>query len=155
MVRKIHPKFFGKIINGKATLNPSDKKYYDGYVSTFMEDQEIEITVKNKFKRRTAGKYDEETNFNGYYWGVIITMLMDEIPDQFTKREMHQWLQVSVGNSKMIRGNIEIPKGTSEMSGGEFAEYCSQCRIFCSKPGNICDKGMYIPEPHEAEYNDE
>jgi len=154
MVKKIHPKFFGRILNGRATMYPTDKEYYDGYVHTFREDQEIEITIKNKFKKRTSKQPDEETNQNGYYWGIPIRIIMDEFGDQFTKQELHDWIQIKVGNTKVMPDGTEIAKGTSEMPAGEFEEYCSKVRMWCAVPGNLCEDGMYIPEPYEAEYDE-
>ena len=154
MVKKIHPKFFGKILNGRATMYPTDKEYYDGYIHTFREEQEIEITIKNKFKKRTSKQPDEETNQNGYYWGIPMRMIMDELGDQFTKQELHDWIQIKVGNTVMMPDQTEIPKGTSEMPAGEFEEYCSKVRMWCAVPGNLCEDGMYIPEPYEAEYDE-
>ena len=153
MVRKIHPKFFGKILNGKATLYPTDKKYYDGHISTFREEQEIEMTIKAKYKKRTSKQPDEETNQNGYYWGVPIAMISDEMGD-FDKMWIHDWIQIKAGNSKMMPDGTVIARGTSDMSAGNFEDYCAKVRMWCAVPGNLCEEGMYIPQPHEIEYDE-
>ena len=152
-MKKIIPKFFGKIINEKFVLNKVDSKNYNGYIGTFREGQEVEMTVKNKTKKRTSGQPDEETNFNGYYWGIIVAIIADEIGEYKTE-DIHNWIQVEVGNTKMTPNRKIIPSGTSEMSGGEFAEFCSKARQWANMPGNICEAGLYIPEPHEAEFNE-
>lgn len=154
MAKKIHPKFFGVIMNGKATLYSTDKKYFDGHISTFREGQEIEMTIKNKYKKRTSGQPGEDTNFNGYYWGVPMAIIMDEMGDQFTKLELHDWIQIKAGNSRVMPDGTEVPKGTSDMSGSEFADYCAKVRMWCAIPGNLCEEGAYIPDPHEAEYDE-
>jgi hypothetical protein len=57
---------------------------------------------------------------------------------------MHGIIQIGVGNFKMSKDNKEIPLGTNEMTGWEFAEYCSRARMWASQELEI-----YIPEPHE------
>lgn len=150
MAKKIHPKFFGKISNGRAALYPTDKKYFDGYLNTFMDGQEIEMTIKNKFKKRTSKQYGEGSNQNGYYWGVPMVIISEEM-GEFDKEDLHNWIQVQVGHSRMMPGGTIVPKGTSKLSAGEFEDYCAKVRMWCAIPGNLCEEGAYIPEPHEVE----
>jgi len=153
MSKIIHPKFFGKIVNGRVELHDVDKSYYDKYVGSFKEEQEIELTVRNKFKKRTAKQPGETTNQNGYYWAVPIAIISDEMGD-FDKDYIHDWLQIKVGNSKMMPDGTVVAKGTSKLSAGEFEEYCSKVRMWCAVPGNMCEQGIYIPEPRECEYDE-
>lgn len=149
----ITPKFFGTIKNGKIEHQDADK--FNNFVTfAFKEDQEVEISVKKKFKKRTSGQPGEETNFNGYYWMVVVRMVADEM-GEIDQDVVHDIIQIEAGNFKMVKvgtHEIKVPKGTSDMSGGEFAEYCSRARIWAGTPGNICDAGMFIPQPHEANY---
>lgn len=151
----IKRKFFGKKSHGRFVLH--DRKSYEDYLAKFDEGRELEMTIGAKYKRRTQGAPGEDTNFNGYYWGVVVRIISDEmgeIDDQAT----HSLLQMLFNKrgitvidpvTKRAR-NVEIPKGTSELSGIEFAEYCSKIRIWASMPGNMCEAGCYIPEPHEV-----
>ena len=60
----IAPKFYGVIKNGKIEHQDADK--FNNFVTfNFKEDQEVEILIKKRSKRRTAGLPGEDTNFNG------------------------------------------------------------------------------------------
>jgi len=52
------------------------------------------------------------------------------------------WVEQAKAQARI--GN-KIPLGTSKMSGGEFAEYCSRARMWANK-----ELGIYIPEPYEG-----
>jgi hypothetical protein len=155
----IKPKFYGTVNNGKFIH--SDPALFEGYIRKFDEGKELEITVAPKKKRRTSGGPGELTNFNGYYWSVIIRMVSDvmgELDDNAT----HNILQM-IFNKKGIevfdpgtkqKINIEVPRGTKNLTGGEFAEYCSKIRMWASIPGNLTTDGLYIPEPGEADYDE-
>jgi hypothetical protein len=146
----ITPKFFGKMAGGKFVLD--DRNLFDNYIQKYPDGKELEMTVKAKYKKRTSGQPDEETNFNGYLWGVLYKIIGDEI-GEMDLEDIHYWIQIKVGNIKVMPDRSVIPAGTSDMSGGQFAEYCSKVRIWGSTPGNICENGMYLPEPNEAEYD--
>lgn len=142
-------KFYGKISYGKFRLNDPD--LYQTHLSKFKEGQEMEMTIDRKHKRRTQGAPGEETNFNGYLWGVVYKIIGDEI-GEMDLDYIHYWAQINTGNVKIAPDGKTIPKGTSWMSGGEFAEYCSKVRIWAAKPGNIVEKGIYIPDPNECDW---
>jgi hypothetical protein len=146
----ITPKFYGTIKQGKFAHQ--DPQAFQVYVATkFKEDQEVELTIKRKFKRRTSGRPDEETNFNGYYWGVIIPIL-SEATGELDAKKLDSALQILVGNTAIVLGK-EVPKGTSQMSGAEFADYCSKIRMLAGSPDNpFSGQPILIPEPHEADY---
>ena len=145
----ITPKFFATIEQGK--VKHADPQAFQTYViSKFKEGQEVEITIKKKYKKRTSGQPWELTDFNGYYWYCIVRPIADEI-GEIDQEAVHGWIQIGAGNFKEVKGK-KIPLGTSEMSGGKFAEYCSRARIWAGTPGEITEKGIYLPEPHEAEY---
>jgi len=152
----ITPKFFASIKDGKLFFNIGQRELFNNYITKWPDGKEVELTIKAKYKKRTSGQPDEETNFNGYYWGVIIKIIGDEL-GYYTKEELeyiHDWLQMKIGNVKIMPDKTMVPAGTSNKSGAEFAEYCSKARMFASTPGNICEQGMYIPEPNEAEYEE-
>ena len=154
----IRPKFYGKAHGGKFI--PRDPETLTGVMAKFQDGKELEMTIGPKYKKRSQGDVGEETNFNGYYWAVpvrIISDVMGELDDKAT----HTLLQMMF-NFKFIevvnpetgkKEGIKVPKGTSDMSGQEFSEYCSKIRMWAAIPGNITERGVYIPEPHEAEYD--
>jgi len=155
------------------------------FLEKFENGQEMEISIKKKFKKRTSGQPGEFTNFNGYYWAVIVRKLADElgyeddndvhnllqmkfnkrmvdIIDEDKKKKFTDALRPLIGQtlteeivdqlSKIFgSGKIEIPAGTSELSGGEFADYCSRIRTWANIPGNLTEHGIYLPEPYEID----
>lgn len=151
----IVPKFYATIQKGRLTHE--DPGAFASYLVTQFDDgQEVELTVKKRYKRRTQGAPGEETNFNGYYWGVIVRMIADEIgeigADGYNRT--HAWIQVNVGNFKAMPDGKVIPAGTKLKSGADFAEMCSKARMWASIPKDHGGLGIYIPEPHEAEYEE-
>lgn len=154
----IKPKFFGTIQNGKFIHHDPD--IFSDYVRKFVDGKQMELTIGPKVNRRSSGAPGEMANFNGYYWAVIVRIISDtigELDDNLT----HSMLQM-LFNKKGIelvnpetgqKENMEIPRGTKDLTSGEFAEYCSRIRIWAAIPGNLCEKGCYIPSPHEADYD--
>lgn len=142
----IKPKFFGKILNGE--LIQDDSESFQKYLATHFEGKEIEMTVGPKYKRRTQGDPGEETNFNGYYWAVVVRMIADEM-GEWDQDVVHDYIQMAVGNVRVMKNGIKLPAGTKEMSGVEFAEYCSKVRTWANSPDEL---NLYIPEPHECDY---
>jgi len=148
----IKPKFYGVKKGGELVLLETEREQLNKYLQKFKDDEELEITVSKKYKRRTQGDPGESTNFNGYLWGVVYKMIGDEI-GEFDLDYVHHWAQIKTGNVKGMPDGSVVPKGTSELSGGEFAEYCSKVRMWANMPGNICERGLFIPQPNEAEYD--
>jgi len=153
----IRPKFYGTISSGKFVHRLPE--LFNRYIRKFKDGQEIEITIGPKYKKRTQGDPGEETNFNGYYWAVIIRIVSDtmgEIDDNVT----HGLLQMlfnkrgaRVFDPETKKGiYVEMPRGTKHLSGAEFADYCSKIRMWAAIPDNLCEKGCFIPEPNEADY---
>lgn len=130
------------MLNGKMAI--TDREQFDLYLQKFKDGTEMEMTVSRKYKKRTSGLPDEATNFNGYWWAVIVRMVSDqmgEINDDYT----HNLIQIEIGNYKETKSGHRIPAGTKDMSGGEFADLCVRARVWASK-----ELGISIPEPHEA-----
>lgn len=144
------PKYHGVKRGRSVVLNEYDKLALGNFLQKFEDGQEIEITASPRRRRRTSGQPGEDTNFNGYLWGVVYKIIGDEI-GEMDLDYIHYWVQMNVGNVKGMPDGRVVPAGTSEMSGGEFAEYCSKARIWASKPGNIVEHGVFIPEPNEAD----
>ena len=139
----IRPKFFGKITKGHLFLD--NRWQFDGYVNQW-EGKEVEVTIAKRGKKRTSGQPDEDTNFNGYYWGVVIPLIAKTVGD-YDYDSIHYWVQMAVGNVKGMKNGIVIPAGTSEMTGGTFSEYCGRVRTWASK-----ELDCFIPEPYETDY---
>ena len=147
----VKPKFQAIISRGELIFNDRSVKKY---LTSFKEDQEVDVTISRRYKRRTSAQPGEETNFNGYYWGVVVKIIADEI-GEFDKEgygRIHEMIQWAVNNTKHMPNGIEVTAGTSEMSGAEFAEYCKKARMWANQPDSITQKGIYVPEPYECDY---
>lgn len=136
--------FYGKASRGQFVMDYKDKEIKKKFLLTYEKDTPLVMEIKKYSKLRTSGRPDEETNFNGYYWGVIVKMVADEM-GELDQEYTHGVIQVGAGNCKPDKKGNQIPLGTSNMSGGEFAEYCSKARMWASQ-----ELGLYIPEPYEG-----
>ena len=141
---KIKPKFYAVKMHGKVV--PNDPAEIEKYISQWKEGQEIEIMVSKKYKRRTSGQTGEETNFNGYWWAVVVKMIADHM-GELDQDYVHHQVLIQIGHFRIDKFGEKHPEETKEMSGAEFADICSRARIWASQKFNL-----YIPEPHEAGY---
>ena len=143
----IKTKLFGKCQDNWPTFNSVDA--IRNHMRQFEEGTDLEITIEKFRIRRTSGKNGEKTNFNGYYHGVIMKMVMEAMGEMgdIGYQYCHGLIQHGVGNYKLGPNGEKIVLGTKWMSGGEFAEFCSKARIWASKELNL-----YLPEPHEVVY---
>jgi len=147
----IKPKFFGTAKGGRFIADDHDLMRNH---LTNLEGQRVELTVARQKKVRSSGQPGEPGNVNGYYWGVVVRIISDamgELDDQVT----HNILQMMFNKRAItVAGhNIEVPAGTKEMDSAAFSDYCSRIRMWANMPGNITGRGVYIPEPNEAEYD--
>lgn len=148
------PKYFGNAeeLNGKMVyrMNADSKVEYDKFMAKQKPGQDMEMTMARKHKPRTTGAPGEETNFNGYLWGVVYKIIGDKI-GEWDMDTVHIWAQKAVKNVKRMPDGEIVAAGTSHMSGGEFAEYCAKVRMWAGTPGKINSEGIWIPEPNEVE----
>ena len=142
----VKPKFLGKILKGVLVYN--DNKRLKKYLQTFKDEQVVEIVISRKFKRRTSGQIWEDTNFNGYYWGVIFKILSEELGylTENERKQLHDWIQMNAGNVAHMKDGKEVARGTKLMSGKEFSDFCSKVRIWSSR-----DLEIWLPEPNEVD----
>lgn len=148
---KYIPKFYGqKGESGEFEhAHPDD---FARHMELFEVGDELELTVKKRSKRRTQGAPGEGTNQNGYLWGVLIRSIADEI-GELDQDVVYAWVLVAVGHFKVMPDGTKIALGTSDLEAGPFQELCKRIQIWAATPGNVCEKGLYLPDPHEAEYN--
>lgn len=141
-------KYYGTKKGDHIVLLNLDKLSLNVFLQKFDDGTEMEVTVSKRRKVRTSKQPGEDTNFNGYLWGVVYKIIGDEI-GEMDLDYIHHWLQIKTGNIKAMPDGLIVPAGTSKMTGGEFAEYCSRVRIWASTPGNICGLGLFVPQPYE------
>lgn len=123
-----------------------------GHMNTFKDGQELEVTIDKRRRPRTSGAPGENANHNGYYWGVVVKMVADEL-GYFEKHDIdrvEEWIQVNVNNVVRMPDGKEVAAGTKWMDTAQFADHCSKARMWASMPGAVCEHGMYIPEPYEV-----
>lgn len=151
------PKYFGTAqdMAGKMVyrMDPDSKIEYDKFMGKMKPGQDMEMTMAKKHKPRTTGAPGEETNFNGYLWGIAYKTIGDTI-GEWDLDTVHIWAQKAVKNVKIMSDGEVIPKGTSDMSGGEFADYCRLVRMWAGTPGKITNEGIFIPEPNEVVHDE-
>lgn len=145
-----YPKLFAKAQNNKAVFD--NPQQYQLWMGKFKDGTELEVVIKRKYKKRSSGLPDEDTDFNGYYWGVIVTMVADAVGEA-SAQQVHEWIQMSIGNVKRMPDGKEVAGETKDMSGGEFAEMCSKARTWAGTAFDIFGEGgLYLPSPHEGEW---
>lgn len=147
MIKQI---FYGRAAAGKFLHEAP--QYFERFMHALEDsDKRLEMTVKVYRKPRSTGQPGETGNQNGYYWAVPVRMIADEI-GELDQDLVHEWIQLAVGNFKVMPDGHKVPKGTSDMDTSEFEDYCARVRTWAGTPGNICEAGLYIPMPHEAAY---
>lgn len=136
------PVFRGKIENGKLLIE--DKPSFQSWIVS-LNNKNVEVTIKQKKKKRTSGKQDEESNANGWYWGIIIPICADELG--YTYNEMHETF-TALYAPKHVRQvgktQIAVPIRTSEMDTIQFAQYCD------SIIQHMAEMGVMIPLPNQT-----
>lgn len=117
-----------------------------------LDGKEVEVSIRKRRKPRTTGAPGEPSNQSGYYWGVLIRGIADEI-GEMDQDIVHGWVLVAVGHFKVMPDGTKVALPTSDMEAGPFQELCKRIQIWAATPGNLCENGLYLPDPHEAEYN--
>jgi hypothetical protein len=141
--------FYGKSSDGMFEHEAPD--YFERFMRALEESgKRLEMTVKVYRRPRSTGK-DGEGNQNGYYWAVPVRMIADEI-GELDQDLVHEWIQLAVGNFRVMPDGHKVALGTKEMNTVEFEEYCARVRTWAGTPGAIVESGMYIPAPNEVEY---
>jgi hypothetical protein len=144
------PKLYATSRNGKAVFDSPQQ--YQIWMEKFKDGTELEVVIKRKYKKRSSGQFGEGADINGYYWGVIVAMVADQIGEA-DRQAVHDWIQMSIGNVKRMPGGREVAGSTAEMSGGEFAEMCAKARTWAGTAFDIFGEGgLYLPSPHEGEW---
>ena len=137
--------FYGSALKGRFIFKEPD--WFRNFMLLFPDGTDMVMEVKKLGKIRTSKQPGEDTNFNGYYWGIIVKAAAG--PDAMADIDMDyvdKCLQIQVGNFRVDNDGNKIPRGTSWMTGAEFAEYCMKCRMFLNQ-----FYGLYVPEPREGD----
>ena len=120
------PKFQGNVENGKFTL--VNKELFQEYLSTL--SGRVEMIVKKTSRGRS-------NNQNRYYWGVVITILGDELG--YTRDEMHNALKWKFLRSE--KKMLPTTRSTTDLTTKEFEDYTETVRRWAAS-----DLGIQIPQ---------
>lgn len=149
---KPQPKWQGTIRLDRGIKRVSLNKpgLYQKWLDTFKEGQEIDIIIKRHQKPRTTGKVDEPGNQNGYYWGVVIPLLMSEL-GYVTPGEAHADIcSTFLAKPSKLRLGASIPGETSNLDRMAWEDLMERIRVFFLKEYEI-----KIPLPNEVEIPEE
>lgn len=125
----------------KGRLKFQDPAMLSQWLETLVGKQ-VEVLIRKKERKRTSGKYYEESNANGWYWGVIIPLSAKELG--YTPKEMHEVfteLYAPYSVRKFTGTYVKIKCRTSEMNTLQFSEYCETIRQ------KMAELGVIIPDP--------
>lgn len=147
----IKPKFYGIKRGRSFIMNDNDKLALGSFLQKFKDGKELEMTVGPKYIKRTQGGADEETNQNGYWWGVIIKIIADEM-GEFDTQYVHEQVLIQIGHIKIDRFGEKHADETKDLAKGEFEELCKKARIWANIPKEQGGFGLWIPEPYEVEF---
>lgn len=149
MSKKVTPQFEAviKTVNGKHKPVPTNPEVLQQYLDTrFKEDQNVYIVVKKRFKKRSQGATDEESNQNGYYWGVVIPILSEYFG--YLPWEMHEVLRpLFWSEPHEDHPEIRRPISSTEVNNVAWENKMEEIRVWASQdPYNL-----YIPKPREVD----
>ncbi len=148
MSKKVTPQFEAVIknVNGQHKPVPNDPSTLQQYLDTrFKEDQNVYIVVKKRFKKRSQGADDEESNQNGYYWGAVIPILGEYFG--YLPWEMHEVLRPLFWSEPHEKHpELRRPISSTEVNNVAWEETMNQIRTWADLEYNV-----RIPEPHEVD----
>ena len=133
------PAFFGTIKDGALEFRSNrEREAFKNYLTSIQHktkpETKVKILVKRYNDKRTSGKDDEGSNQNGYYWGVVIPIIANELG--YTSDEMHQAIKfhfLRTGGTE----NLPKVKGTSELQKDEWEELMEKIRAYFSSEFSI------------------
>jgi hypothetical protein len=131
---RLEPVFRGHM-DGKRNVVLEDKNAYYIWRCHFKKDQEVELILRKKRKRRTKPQ-------NSYLWGVVYPVVSE--CTGFTDDEVHsamKMLFLRVHRDKLP----DTVKSTRELSTEEFSDYVKAIQQWAAE-----QYGAYIPDPGEV-----
>ncbi len=141
---KVVPKFIAKIISGRLVLQ--DKHNFEQYLNaSFKNEDLVNIVVRKHRRPRTSKQPGEESNQNGYYWGIVLPVLAKNEPfEGWLTDEIHEALKHKF---MRIGGTDLFPKiqSTTELDTFDWEEKMEEIRIYF-----LTEHGVEIPLPNEA-----
>ena len=148
MSKKVTPQFEAtiRVVEGKHKAVPSNPDLLQQYLDTrFSDGQNIYIVVKKRFKKRSQGANDEESNQNGYYWGVVIPILGEHFG--YLPWEMHEVLRPMFWSEPHPEHpELRRPISSTEVNNVAWEETMQQIRDWA-----LIEYDVKIPEPHEVD----
>lgn len=135
--------FIGTIKAGKYYFG--DRIAFDNHVAA-QPDGEYQLTMEKKKRLRTSGQDWEDSNQNGYYWGVVIPKFQQyfaSIGTPMDKDQIHDGIKLMFLYDGLLSGFPHI-KSSTGLEPGEWEELMRLIRDYAMENYNL-----YIPEPNE------
>lgn len=132
---------------GKMVLSDKDHKDIKAFYGYHKDGDIMSLTIQKYKKKRSDGQ-------RGYYFGVIVKMLCEELWGETHKvaiANMNDHLKKAFNPEfyKTPEGNEEVRgKSIEDEETDRIEEIYSQIRMYASREFNI-----YIPLPRETEYD--
>lgn len=133
---KIIPQFWGVIEKGDIVYEHPDRRDY--YIKNLKDGLRIVEVLKPAKKLRS-------NNQNSYYWGVVISLIAEEIG--ISVDEAHDLMKIQF-LKKRISEKLWTVRSTASLNTLEFEDYLANVKRFASMELNII-----IPDPNNLEIN--
>lgn len=134
------------VITPQGALRIYNRPLFEEEVRAMSREKDLAVTVEVKIK-----KYKRSNEFNNYYWGVVIAMIVErlrELGHDVDRDLTHEFLKGRFLYSELTDPNtgevMKIPKKTSELATDEFKEYLEHIKQFAAETLDL-----YIPDPNE------
>lgn len=149
MAEKIVPRFWFTI-EQDGRLKMTSTEEYTRYKNSILKPGDHGyITIHKRTRIRSTGAPGEDGNQNGYYWGVILPMLVQECAPDMTAEYFHEICRERfAGKIEVVTkiGTDRIPRSTSVMTPAEFSDYIEKIRVFFGT-----EFGIVFPDPINVE----
>lgn len=151
MEKKITPQFEAVIreVDGHHKPVPKDGATLQQYLDTrFKDKQDVYIVVKKRFKKRSQGAAGEDSNQNGYYWGVVIPLLSEYFG--YLPWEMHEALRPLFWSEPHEKDpHVRRPISSTDVNNVAWEQTMEQIRIWA-----LTEHEIKIPLPNEVDSGD-
>lgn len=150
MAEKIVPRFWF-VIEHDGKLKMTSTAEYTRYKNSILKPGDHGfITIQKRTRIRSTGAPGEDGNQNGYYWGVILPMLVEECAPDLTAEYFHEICRGMFAGTMEVSstriGSHRIPRSTSTMTPAEFSDYIEKIRAFFG-----AEYGIVFPDPINVE----
>lgn len=149
MAEKIVPRFWF-VIEDDGKLKMTSTAEYTRYKNSILKPGDHGfITIQKRYRARSTGAPGETGNQNGYYWAVIIPILIKEYAPDVSEEYMHRVLEAKFAGTEELHtklGTERVPRSSKKFDTIEFTEYIEKIRSFFG-----AEFGIVFPDPNTVE----